>query len=281
MDVRQSQGYNHPVNGFTLVELLVVITIIGILIALLMPAVQAAREAARRVQCQNNLKQIGLALHSYETAKGCLPPGAILAINYAIDQHTPYDPWFEAASKAPGNHGTSWMLQILPFMEKNNLYEQWDFTKSVLGNQAIASRDISGFYCPTRRRNIGNYSQLMFQNWVGGGTDYGGCLGCQDCFDNVYANSTTISHKLVSGEWLFLSDTPGCLCSQCSHEAARHQGRPVAYHHDGRNAAFDSPDSNSTRPKRAILHTLPNEQRRLGFGRVGDFVRYEYVSRWW
>jgi prepilin-type N-terminal cleavage/methylation domain-containing protein len=65
-------------HGFTLIELLVVIAIIAVLIALLLPAVQAAREAARRAQCVNNLKQIGLAMHNYESSNGSFPPGAVV-----------------------------------------------------------------------------------------------------------------------------------------------------------------------------------------------------------
>ncbi len=92
-------------SAFTLVELLVVIAIIGILIALLLPAVQAAREAARRMQCSNNLKQMGLALHNYHSALKCFPPGNIS--------------WPATSS----TRGWGWGVFILPYMEQSALYD--------------------------------------------------------------------------------------------------------------------------------------------------------------
>src|SRR5439155_26949426 len=89
-------------TGFTLVELLVVIAIIGVLVALLLPAVQAARESARRTQCANHLKQMGLAFQNFEAANGFLPPDCI-------------------RSQWP-----SWAAIILPYMEGNNVYQLWD-----------------------------------------------------------------------------------------------------------------------------------------------------------
>src|SRR5262245_31201574 len=95
-------------RGFTLVELLVVIAIIGTLVALLLPAVQSAREAARRQTCMNNLKQMALACHSYESTWGVLPVGAMTA----------------AAGQGNENDGFGWGVAILPFIEQKALFDQ-------------------------------------------------------------------------------------------------------------------------------------------------------------
>ncbi|MCC6509999.1 MAG: DUF1559 domain-containing protein [Pirellulaceae bacterium] len=134
--------------GFTLVELLVVIAIIGILVGLLLPAVQSAREAARRMQCSNNLKQMGLALHNYESTHKKLP----VALMGSWPDGTLQD------------DGFGWAVSLLPFIEQNNLYNRINpqGTPGVLGNAAVFSAlypgltmvpggdtKISTFRCPS------------------------------------------------------------------------------------------------------------------------------------
>ena len=149
--------FRRPLHGFTLVELLVVIAIIGILIALLLPAVQAAREAARRLQCGNNLKQLGLALHNYHQALGSFPPGAA----WGASGH----------KKRIGLH-----VFLLPYLELQTLYEQIDRAGSVFEgvNIDLGKQSINVFLCPSDGREPID-TQSEGNNWIT--TNYSGVMG--------------------------------------------------------------------------------------------------------
>ena len=134
MKRRRSIGTQVPLTGrgrsaFTLVELLVVIAIIGILIAMLLPAVQAAREAARRSQCNNNLKQLGLALQGYHDSNGRLPFRCNSQDNFG-----------NGSNAAPQGDKGGNFLRMLPFMEQGQLYSQFNFTYGT-NNQSVGAQN--------------------------------------------------------------------------------------------------------------------------------------------
>ena len=128
---------NHNSRGFTLVELLVVIAIIGILIALLLPAVQAAREGARRMQCSSNLVQLGIAMRNYESAHEMLPPGVVNDSGPILNK--------------PQGYHISWTVQLLPYIEQKVTFNHVDFSKGAYGkeNRPVAELRLAALLCPS------------------------------------------------------------------------------------------------------------------------------------
>ena len=169
-------------RGFTLVELLVVIAIIGVLVALLLPAVQAAREAARRAQCMNNVKQFGLAIANHVSAKkDALPPG--------MTQETgPY-------------RGVTFWVYLLPYLEQQTVYAQWDFknlANNSLNANSPAATPIATLLCPSDQpdERVVNFPAVVggsTMNYAGyyAVTSYAGNHGTFSYYPNNIPRNTT------------------------------------------------------------------------------------------
>jgi prepilin-type N-terminal cleavage/methylation domain-containing protein/prepilin-type processing-associated H-X9-DG protein len=140
-----------PRNGFTFTELLVVIAVIGILIALMLPAVRRVRGPAERVQCLNNLKQLMQALHDFESTGGRAPYPPTEDVN------SPAERPFPTGCSGPGTtpeERLSWMVTLLPYLEKDSLYRQFDLEKGYSGNLTVAQTGVGTFLCPASKDEV-------------------------------------------------------------------------------------------------------------------------------
>jgi len=164
--------------GFTLVELLVVVAILGLLIALLLPAVQAAREAARGISCGNNLHQIGIGLHGYHEAHGCFPPGGIERRLSRLETK---------------KRQIAWSAFLLPFVEQEPLYGMIDFSKpfDAEENRLAAAQVLTIYLCPSAPRSSPRIAGR-------GACDYGGIYGQRLTGANSPPNGTMLYDRAIS-----------------------------------------------------------------------------------
>ncbi|BBO30980.1 DUF1559 domain-containing protein [Lacipirellula parvula] len=219
-------SHKRAAHGFTLVELLVVIAIIGVLVALLLPAVQAAREAARRTQCVNNVKQMALGAANYESAKKAFPPGRLSpdwAVNGAAQgSYTNYNSVQQNASTKTGFYSVH--IWLLPYMEQANIYNMINFkvgqvlqmttgggTTPFNVNYNAYATAAGLFICPSDPFTGRVISENNYRANFGGSTPFGGALS-----NSAQSNytATTADGVPASGNGAFSIGTEGLRASE-------------------------------------------------------------------
>jgi prepilin-type N-terminal cleavage/methylation domain-containing protein len=205
--------------AFTLIEVLVVIAMIGVLVALLLPAIQAARESARKTRCANNLKQLGLGMHTYMISKGAFPPGYVSEV---LPDHD------------DGGPGWSWGSMITPFVEEIALHDQINFKASLRGpeSETVRMTSLPLFVCPSddnfepiidipSKSSTRIICQMAAGSYVASaGTIRPTCKLCRDRFDGVFGRNRAIKPKEL---------TDGLTKTLCVGERSSHWSRPVIW----------------------------------------------------
>lgn len=183
-------------SGFTLIELLVVIAIIGMLVALLLPAVQHAREAGRRVACQNNLRQIGTALHLHEDARRVFPPAYVTA-NTSVDGSAYGISYGDEYRNGPP--GWAWGMLLLPYLEQSDLYERIDLAQPCWSPAfaKVVQTDVPVFLCPSASGGSGGFEVQS----MGADMEHGIPMNRDDGSRIVFAHSHYVTNAGIHQPW--------------------------------------------------------------------------------